>query len=322
MSKESFTIMSNDEYHSHDALGSSDVRRLMISPLHFEGREEPAVRPPHFTFGSAAHCGYLEPEKFEERYRAKPLEVDGKGPRTNHYREWMANQLGVEWMNAEDYDKVLKVIDSAVAHPITNELFGQEVMLEGSLFFEINGVECKARPDLVSFSSEGIDVIDLKTTTDASPSGFRKTCAAHKLFVQEWFYRRAMEEAGMAINRFIFLCVEKTAPFAAAAYSINPADVAEAEGMVKDALNAYVEAKETEVWKGYTSDITEVSVPPWALPNRTVMPNGNWLTVKQAAERFSVSRVTLYNWMNKGVDSKKFAGRRFLSAKSLAKLMK
>ena len=321
--QDKFTLMSNAEYHSHDALGSSDLRRLMISPLHYEGKEEPAVRPTDFTFGSAAHCGYLEPEKFEAKYRQKPLEVDGKGPRTNHYKTWIESESqDVEWLNAEDYDKGLKVIDSAVAHPITNELFGQEVMVEGSLFFKINGVECKARPDLVSFSSEGVDVLDLKTTIDASPSGFRKTCANNKLFVQEWVYRKAMMENGMKVNRFIFLCVEKTAPFASAAYSIKPEDVAEGEDMVMSALAGYKEAKETEVWRGYSSEITEVSGPPWALPNRMVMPNGDWLTIKEAAQRFSVSRVTLYNWMNKGVESKKFAGRRFLSAKSLAKLVK
>ena len=323
MSEEKFITMSNEEYHSRDELGSSDVRRLMISPLHYEGREEPAVRPPHFTFGSAAHCGYLEPEKFEDRYAAKPLEIDGKGPRTNYYKEWMnTHPLDMEWMNAEDFDKVLNVIESALNHPVSSEFFKGDVVTEGSLFFEVEGVGCKARPDLVSFSSEGVDVVDLKTTTDASLNGFRKTVANHKLFVQEWFYRKALEEAGMKVGKFIFLCVEKTAPFAAAAYTINPSDVAEAEGMVKAALKAYSKARETNVWEGYDSDVTEVTVPPWAMPDREPMPNGNWLSVKQAGQRFKVSRTTLYNWMNGEVESRRFGGRRFLSVKSMNRMVK
>ena len=190
------------------------------------------------------------------------------------------------------------------------------------MFFEVEGVGCKARPDLVSFSSEGVDVIDLKTTTDASVNGFRKTVANNKLFVQEWFYRKALEETGMKVNRFIFLCVEKTAPFAAAAYSINPSDVAEAESMVTDALKAYSKARETDVWKGYDVDVTEVTLPPWAMPDREPMPNGNWLSVKQAGQRFNVSRTTLYNWMNGEVESRRFGGRRFLSVKSMNKMVK
>ena len=118
--QDKFIVMENDEYHAHSALGSSDVRRIMVSPLHFEGREEPAVRPSYFTFGSAAHCAYLEPHKFEEEYRAKPLEVDGKGPRTNYYKDWLATQPPCEWLSAEDYDKVLKVVESAVAVSYTH----------------------------------------------------------------------------------------------------------------------------------------------------------------------------------------------------------
>ena len=116
--------------------------------------------------------------------------------------------------------------------------------------------------------------------------------------------------------------MEKTAPFAAAAYSINPADVAEASNMVASAIEAYEEAKETEVWKGYDEEVREISVPPWALPSRNFAANGNWMTVKQATERFGVSRTTLYNWMARGVESRMFGGKRLLSAKSMAKMAK
>ena len=312
-----FIVMENDEYHAHSALGSSDVRRIMVSPLHFEGREEPAVRPSYFTFGSAAHCAYLEPHKFEEEYRAKPLEVDGKGPRTNHYKEWIASQPEVEWMSAEDYDKVLKVVESAVAHPITAKSFIDGHVVEGSVFFKLDGVECKARPDLVTPVGDGVvDVVDLKTTTDASPEGFRKAVGNNQLFVQEWFYREALKSAGLEVRKFIFLAVEKQAPYAAAAYTLNQEDVETARGMVKDALAAYAKAKETEVWEGYTSEVTQIDVPTWCLQRREESPSANWLSVGDAMKSFGVSRTTLYNWINKGLESKRFGGKRYVSAKA------
>ena len=317
--RDEFVDMSNREYHARHALGSSDVRRLMISPLHFEGREEPAVRPTYFTFGSAAHTGYLEPDKFEDKYRPKPIEVDGKGPRTNHYKEWLASQPEVEWMSADDYDKVLKVIEAALAHPVSTEMFKGEIVTEGSVFFGLNGVECKARPDLVVPKSKGrVDVLDLKTTTDASPDAFRKTVGKNGYHIQEWFYRKALNSLGLDVDRFVFLAVEKSAPYATASYTLNQEDVHSMGKRVIEALDQYKTAKETDVWEGYSKQTMELSVPPWALPDGGFAPNGNWLTPKQAMKHVGVTRTTLYNWMSRGLESKKLGGKRMISARALA----
>ena len=318
--QDKFITMSNEEYHAHYALGSSDVRKLMISPLHFEGREEPAVRPAYFPFGSAAHTGYLEPDKFEDEYRVKPQEVDGKGSRTSYYKEWMATQPPCEWMSPEDYDKVLKVIDSARRHPITDELYKGEVITEGSLFFDLEGVPCKARPDLVSVTSDGVDVLDLKTTMDASPAGFAKSVGNLGYHVQEWFYRQALNACGIKVNRFLFLAVEKTAPYASAVYTIKEDDVTACEALAKGAVKKYKEALDSDVWEGYTEAVTEIGVPRWALP--TSIPNGNWISVREARNEFEVSRTTIYNWIAKGVESRMFGGRRMLSAKGIAALLR
>ena len=322
MSEEKFITMSNEEYHSREELGSSDVRRLMISPLHYGGREEPAVRPPHFVFGSAAHCGYLEPNVFEDRYAPKPLEIDGKGPRTNYYKEWMATQsLEVEWMNAEDFDKVLRVVESALDHPVTAEFFKGEVVTEGSLFFKLNGVDCKARPDLVNLDGGKVDVLDLKTTgTGADPASFRKTVANNQLHVQEWFYRKALKAAGFSVGRFVFLVCEKNPPFATAAYVLNQEDVASAEKKVADALLAYRTAVETEVWAGYPQEVTEISLPKWAV-ERKEGANGNWITVKDAMKMMNISRSSVYNWMGRGVESRTFGGKRLVSMRSMVSMM-
>lgn len=317
---EQFVTMSNEEYHAHEALGSSDVRRLMISPLHYKAKEEPATRPPHFVFGSAAHCGYLEPEKFVDRYRAKPHEVDGKGPRTSHYREFIDSHPEVEWMKAEDFDKVLRVVESAMDHPVSSKMFSRDVVVEGSVFFELRGVRCKARPDLVSFRKDGkVDVLDLKTTLDASFDGFRKKAVgAHKLHVQEWFYRKGLESLGLEVGQFVFLAVEKNAPHAAAQYVLRASDVELAEEQVHGALKAYLAASKEEKWAGYPTTLREMSVPRWALPDANFATNGEWLTIKEAMATYGVSRATLYNWKNAGtLVTRRFGGKRLVSARAV-----
>ena len=321
--QDKFITMSNEEYHAHSALGSSDARKLMISPLHFKGREEPSVRPSYFTFGSAVHAGYLEPDKFEHEYRVKPQEVDGKGPRTSYYKEWMATQPPCEWLSPEDYDKALRCVEAALSHPISTELFAGEPITEGSLFFNKWGCECKARPDLVSVTSDGVDVVDLKTTMDASPAGFAKSVGNLGYHVQEWFYRQAMALNGMEVNRFIFLLVEKQPPFATAAYTIRPSHVQQAHDLVRKALDSYREANETGVWGGYPSAVQTIDVPRWALPESEGFLSANWMSVKDAMNEFGISRATIYNWMKSGeIETKKTGGRRYLSAGDLGKMRK
>ena len=318
---DSFITMENAEYHAHDALGSSDVRKLMVSPLHLKGKEEPAVRPSYFTFGSAVHSAYLEPDKFATEYRAKPAEVDGQGPRTKAYKEWMLTQPPCEWMSADDYDKVLKVVESALAHPISNELFKGEIIVEGSLFFKKWGVDCKARPDLVSIGPNGVTVLDLKTTTDASPAGFAKTVGNLGYHIQEWFYREALMANGYDVKRFIFLCVEKTPPYASAAYTIRQSHVQQACEPVRKALQSYKTAMETDVWEGYSTEVTNIGVPRWALPETNGFMSANWLDVKSCMKEFGISRATIYNWINSGaIGAKKVGGKRYLSARDLGKL--
>ena len=318
---DNFITMQNSEYHAHHALGSSDVRKLMVSPLHLKGKEEPAVRPTYFTFGSAVHSAYLEPDRFATEYRAKPAEVDGQGPRTKAYREWMDAQPPVEWLKQEDYDKTLKCVESALAHPISNELFKGEMIVEGSLFFKKWGVDCKARPDLVSCGLNGVTVLDLKTTTEASHAGFAKSVGNLGYHIQEWFYREALTALGMDVQRFIFLCVEKTPPYACAAYTIRKSHVQQACEPVRKALQSYKTAMETDVWEGYSTEVINIGVPRWALPETNGFMSANRLDVKSCMSEFGISRATIYNWINsQTIETKKVGGRRYLSAKDLGRL--
>ena len=321
MSEEKFIKMGNEEYHAHDALGSSDLRKLIRSPLHLKGHEEPATRPPHFVFGSAVHAGYLEPEEFAKDYKPKPLEIDGKGPRTSYCKDWLANQpLGTNWMSLEDYDKALDCVNSALEHPITKEMFTNEVVTEGSLFFTLHGVKCKIRPDLVSIGEDGVDVLDLKTTQDASPTAFRTTVGKLGYHVQEWFYREGLRAAGLKVNRFVFLAVEKSAPFATAAYVLNQEDVEGVAEVAEKALLTYKDCEMRDLWPGYTKEVLELSLPPWKSP-RKEGPNGSWLSVKQVMDHYRMSRSSVYNWMGRGIKHRKFGGKRLISARSLEKVL-
>ena len=65
-------IMSNNEYHSLDAVSSTSLKFLEESSLHFENRDLFKMDSPSLNLGTAVHTLTLEPEKFEELKKVKP----------------------------------------------------------------------------------------------------------------------------------------------------------------------------------------------------------------------------------------------------------
>ena len=316
--------MTNDAYHADPRISVTGIKRFMRSPLHYHGHKNPSVKPKAFVVGNATHTLFLEPSKFLDKYKAKPLEVDGQGPRTKHYKEWLFHQdPRITWLDEETFDLVYGMSDSAAMHPVMLDI-GVERVIEGSLFFKHHGVECKARPDLVAMRDDGtVDVVDLKTTQDASPEGFAKVAWNLGYGVQEYVYRLGLESVGLKVNRFIFLAVEKAPPYACAAHVLEPKWVDKACIEVDAAIRSYKACLEEDEWPTYGDAIHTLRLPRWASGERRSPDNG-WLTIKEATKLLGCSRATLYNWMNKdkSVKRKKQGGRRMVDAASLQAAMR
>jgi len=321
--KDKFTTMSNEDYHESDAISTTDVKRILVSPYHFRYHVKPAVTPRAFVVGSATHALYLEPLTFDEKYRVKPLEVDGQGPRTKHYKEWLFHQdPAITWLDAETHALVVGMADAAHNHPISDACFGWEHVVEGSLFFNLHGVHCKARPDLVAMRGDGtVDVVDLKTTQDASPEGFRKVAWNLGYGIQHYVYAAGLRDAGFKVNRFIFLAVEKAAPYACCAHVLEKEWVYGAGEKVRQALHAYDNCMENNVWPSYGEAINELSLPAWAGGKRKESASNGWLTVREAMTLMGISRSTLYHWFERGVKRKKLGGRVLVDAAALEETM-
>ena len=326
--KDKFITMSNDAYHGDPRISVTGIKRFMRSPLHYHGHENPSVKPKAFVVGNATHTLFLEPHKFEGKYRVKPLEVDGQGPRTKHYKEWLFHQdPTITWLDQETHDLILGMADSALAHPILNDLVQGMVerVVEGSLFFKHQGVECKARPDLTVMCDDGtVDVLDLKTTQDASPEGFAKVAWNLGYGVQEYVYRLGLESAGLKVNRFLFLAVEKTPPYACCVHVLERDWVTKSGIEVDAALRGYRQCLDADAWPSYGEAVNTLRLPRWARGGQDAPSNNGWLTVKEATKLLGITRATLYNWMNKdkSVKRKKQGGRRLVDAASLQAAMK
>lgn len=127
----------------------------------------------------------------------------------------------------------------------------------------MTGAKCRIRPDWLS--SEGF-IVDVKSTTDASESAFANSIVRYRYHVQDAFYSDGVEKAlGKKPKGFVFIAVEKTAPYAVGVY-IMPENGQELgrEAYLQD-LASYQKCLETGNWHGYgNGEAVSLQLPKWA----------------------------------------------------------
>ena len=158
-------------------------------------------------------------------------------------------------LNQDQWDNVTGVASAVHAHPAAAGLL-DGIKTEVSYFAEWSGIEVKARIDGI-----GKDyIIDLKTTQDASANAFSKSCAQFRYHVQAAWYQRIT-----GINRFIFIAVEKEAPYGVACYELDQQAIDIGHSIIDEQLRTFIECQELNSWPCYPSTTQTLSLPAWAM---------------------------------------------------------
>ncbi len=178
--------------------------------------------------------------------------------------EWTKNNGGRHVLEQETWDQLMAMRESVLAHPVANALLtAKPGKAENSIYWidAQTGELCRCRPD---FWREDDIFVDLKTTDDASPEGFAKSIVNWRYDVQDPFYRDGFRAAtGRELRGFIFLAVEKKAPYAVGVYVLDVESVALGRAQYRADLNRYAECKATDQWPGYGEKIQTISLPAW-----------------------------------------------------------
>ncbi len=254
--------LSNAAYHALDAVGKSDLDKIARSPLHWKHaeREETAA----MRIGSAVHCAVLEPARFAVDYAVAPEGDKRSKAGKEAFAEFEAANVGKIVLSLDDAQLCTRIALSVQSHPRAKTLL-QSGQPEASLLWsdsEFN-VRCRARVDWLT--PDGL-LIDLKTTQDASSSAFAKSCAHFRYHVQAAWYLAAYQAAtGDLPGGFIFVAVEKTPPYAVALYELDAEAVDLGRFLARRDLARYANAREFDLWPGYSEAIQPLSLPKWAL---------------------------------------------------------
>lgn len=262
--------MENRDYHRHLAVSKSGLDQIAKSPLHYWARfldpnrtwPEPT---PAMRLGTAFHTHVLELDKWDQQIAVAPSDINR---RTKEGREqWAAFESSAARktvISADDAETVMAMGRSVMRHPGAAMLLGLEGKAETTHMWTdaTYDLQCKCRPDWLT--DDGSIIVDLKTTRDASPRGFKRSIADYRYHVQAGWYMHGVEQAtGKRPDQFIFICVESTAPYACAVYAADAEMIERGYEQAMKDLGKLAVCKAADSWPSYSDQIEQISLPSW-----------------------------------------------------------
>lgn len=257
--------MTNTEYHSHSAISKSDLDLIARSPAHFKYTKEHKPDPTDsMLFGSVVHKLVLEPETFTAEYAVAPAVDRRTKAGKEAWTEFSDSINGETVISSDIYSKAHLIAESVRNNKLANKLLSGG-KAEQSYFWTDSqtGVECKCRPDYLKNNI----VIDLKTTINASPEEFVKSAYNYRYYVQAWWYLEGLRQNGIDVTDFIFIAVEKEAPYTVCVYCADELMLELGEREARRNLNAYAECLKSGIWYGYEKEVQihSLSLPDWVI---------------------------------------------------------
>lgn len=268
--------MPNAEYHGNTAIGSSGIKELQQSPLHYwakylnpaRERKEPT---PAMKIGTAWHAAVFEPGKFASGYVEIP---EGLNRTTKEGKALWADILatGKEPMTKADMDRIKAMARSANEHPQWLLIQLQKGGAAETSFFWADpetGAHCKIRPDYYVPPCEAFPnglLVDGKTGEDMSPEGFAKYAWNWELHIQAAYYSDGFQmlHGLKEPPEFMWLAQEKDAPYATAMYRAQADFLEYGRRLYRPMLELYAQCMKANRWPGYPSEVLELVLPAWA----------------------------------------------------------
>jgi hypothetical protein len=250
-------------------ISSSGLRTIESkTPLHYwmNSYLNPDRLPPepkdHFAFGQAAHTLLLSENGFREKFVVRP----------DQWKDWRKDAAKV-WRDEQQANgkTVLVPEDLKVIRHIANQLAADPLVASGILHGAIEhsmlwkdtktGVWLRARPDVIP-SADGV-LVDLKTTTDASPEAVQRTVLNFGYAMQGSLAGLGMEATlGTKMTDFVLVWMEKKPPYAVRVSPVDPEWLYWGQRQLLRAINTFARCVETNTWPGYEGEAA-IHMPQW-----------------------------------------------------------
>lgn len=259
--------MPDYEYHDkekHPHISSSDVKTVYgKSLLHWSGQEY--KESPTLEMGKAVHSLILEYEK----------QAVVRGPSDRRGNKWkeakqQAEQQGKILLTERDYDTASEIAENALFNSdfLRSKIMSKNFIAEASIFTTCKktGMLIKCRPDGLLVpqdnKSKG-EILDIKTTQDASPEGFQRELRKYNYDLQIAFYLHTMRCASLPCSEMYLVAIEKTPPYAVGVHVLSEIYIKHAEKRMIQTLEKMKHAESTQDFSTGWPEINQVHLPAW-----------------------------------------------------------
>lgn len=240
------------EYLALDRLSASGAKSLLKAPAIFKHQQDHPFEPTAaMQLGTLVHAMVLE----DDVARFEIIEGGyGKGKREAEVRE-----RGLIPVTEDTWTTAEAMKWAVWKHPLASGLLSLGEP-EQTVLWEQEGVPMKARIDWLRNDV----IVDLKTTTSANPSDFRRSVATFGYHVQQAIYAEAVRELTGNDLPFYFIAVESRAPYLVSVVQLDDMAAERGRELAHRAIELWADGKRTGEWPGYP-ELTTVSLPQWAL---------------------------------------------------------
>lgn len=286
--------LTNEQYHSSFGTSSSQLKKLIEkTPAHLDyDRRHPKEPTANMNLGTAVHTLVLEPETFDAEFAVRPeglkkptsAQLEAKKPadktlqQIEDWQAWERSMEGRIELTAEQVETAKLMAENVKAHPVAGALL-EDVIAESSIYWWYKSMDAddetpykqmfKVRPDAISRSHS--IVMDLKSCVDGSYSGFMKAIQNRYYHVSAAMYlegvnqcKPLLHELGhFAYTKFVFICVENTAPHLVSIYELSPEYLEIGKLLYRRAAQRYQQGHE-EDWPGFTDEVRVIEPPSYA----------------------------------------------------------
>lgn len=252
-------------YRKEAGVNQSSLKKILQSPAHYQAALKFKMVPtPAMEMGTALHALTLDGEDaFNKSYVKKPEGLslatkEGKAWKAELGRKKVLNTGGKDdpWGSVQGMNESLKRLQWF--NPEQPDYIKYN---EVSVYWDWNGVACKARLDRVCVE-EGL-VLDLKTTDSIEPDLFLKKVISLGYDFQAAYYAKAAEVAFGKPFKFLFVAVERKAPYTVDIFEATPDMMDEAMYKCEQALRQYALCTENNSWPNREPVIRQLDYPNW-----------------------------------------------------------
>ncbi|KKN03263.1 hypothetical protein LCGC14_1109290 [marine sediment metagenome] len=251
--------MTESEYNAIDAIRHSRLKVAGVSMKHYKhALDNERADKPHFKFGRAVHCAVLEPLAFTSRY----VLWDGGRRAGKTWTAFVEATPGHDILTATEWNDCMAMVEAVRSHPLAASILSKgepEVTLTWQ--DKETGLCLKCRCD---WARPGI-VVDLKTATEGDFRDFSRAVAKYGYASQAAFYSDGYAAVHGKTPHFVFIVVEKSAPFDCVVYELDDEAIASGRRSYRGLLEQVAACERFGRWPGRSDELETLRLPSWAL---------------------------------------------------------